>query len=75
MSPWLKELDRQTKAALAEASVMRRPYGPILSSATRQVIDWEARGHLRRSEAPRFIDGLTSFVNGLASVPPKGKRP
>jgi hypothetical protein len=72
MSPALRELDRQTRAALAEASVMRRPYGPILQRATLGALRLEEQRRTRPSEVPRFFDGLTDFTRALD--PPASKR-
>lgn len=70
MSPLLAELDRQTRARLAEASVRRWPLGGILSDATRRALSYEERRLARPSEVPRFFDGLTRYVQSLDT--PKG---
>lgn len=74
MSPLLTELDRRTRAALAEASVMRRPFGPILQMATLSALRLEESRRARPSEVPRFFDGLTRYVQGLEAPARRGKR-
>ena len=62
MSPALRDLDRRTRASLAEASVMRRPLGTILGDATRAALDLEIRGRVKPGEVTRFFDALTRFT-------------
>jgi len=70
----LSHLDRLTRAALAEASVMRRPFGPILQSATVAALQLDQQRRVRPSEVPRFFDGLTAYTQSLAVPAPKDRR-
>lgn len=74
MSPLLARLDQLTRAALAEASVMRRPYGPILQQATASALKLDEQRRVRPSEVPRFFDGLTAFTQSLSAPPSTGRR-
>lgn len=69
----LDELQLRTRGALAEASVMRRPLGPILQTATLGALRIEQERRARPSEIPRFFDDLTRYVQSLD--PPKRAAP
>ena len=67
MASPLHELDRRTRASLAEASVMRRPFGPILSDATRAAIRLETERRASPHDISTFFDALTRFTQTLRS--------
>lgn len=55
------------KASLAEASVMRRPFGPILGTVTNRLIDFERAGLVTAAQSNLALADLTLFVASLRS--------
>jgi len=65
----IDQLDRRTRASLAEASVMRRPFGPILQQATLSAMSLEQQRLVRPSEVTAFFDGLSRYARELTPKP------
>lgn len=61
----MSQLERTTRAALAEASVMGRPLGRIITQATARALELERQRRTRPGEVERFFDNIGAFKRTL----------